>query len=116
MMYKDFIGLQRCEVGDKGTIKNEKLNISTVQMVVKKVYDVVNNRTESVELGNIKTSFTGQRKFNNTISDGNSMNDKLQSELYDLKLKTLSTHINLANYTHEELEKFTHKEIGGEKK
>lgn len=115
-MYKDFIGLQRCEVGDKGTIKNEKLNISTVQMVVKKVYDVVNNRTESVELGNIKTSFTGQRRFNNTISSGNSMNDKLQSELYDLKLKTLSTHINLANYTHEELEKFTHKEIGGEKK
>lgn len=114
-MYKDFVDLQRCEVGDKGVIKNEKLNISTVQMVVKKVYDVVNNRTESIELGNIKTSFTGQRRFSNTISDGNSINDKLQSELYDLKLKTLSTHINIANYTHEELEKFTNKELGGEK-
>lgn len=114
-LYKDFIDLQRCDVGDKGFVKNEKLNISTQQMIVKKVYDAVNNHVESIELGNIKNSLIRCKSFSNTISDGSSINDKLQSELYDLKLKTLSTYTNLENYTHKELEKFTYKEIGGEK-
>lgn len=113
--FKAFSEISCCEVGDTGKVKNERLDIETNQQIVKKVYDCVLNRTESIELGNVQQSLTRYGSYSNTISSGNSLNDKLQSELYDLKLKTLGTHINLENYTYDELSLLANAEVGGER-
>lgn len=113
-LYKDFAELQRCEVGDRGIIRNEKLNIFTEQMIVRKVYDAVNDRVESVELGNIKNSLTRNGSYSNIVSDGNSLADKQQKEIHNLKVRTFSSHSALAAYSHNELQEFTYKELGGE--
>ena len=39
MATKDFINLQRCEIGDTGIIHNQRLDISNVQKIVKKTVD-----------------------------------------------------------------------------
>ena len=66
--YKDFINLQRCEIGDTGIIHNERLDISNVQKIVKKTVDGITGDVISVELGTAKGTITRPKKFTNTMS------------------------------------------------
>lgn len=71
-LYKDFIGLQKCLVGDTGTIYCEELGISTTQKIVKKTVDVLTQSTVSVELGNLTSSLTRRDKYAGTLRINNS--------------------------------------------
>ena len=71
-LYKDFIGLQNCNVGDTGTIYCEALGIATQQKIVKKTIDVLNHSTVSIELGNLSSSLTRKDRYSGTIRVGNS--------------------------------------------
>ena len=66
--YKDFIDLQRCEIGDTGIIHNERLGISNVQKIVKKTVDGITGDVISIELGTAKGTITRPKKFTNTMS------------------------------------------------
>lgn len=59
-LYKDFIGLQECNLGDTGTIYHELLGISTTQQIVKKTINGINGETISSELGNLRKSLTSE--------------------------------------------------------
>ena len=71
-LYKDFIGLQECNVGDTGLIYCEELGISTTQKIVRKTIDVLTQSTVEVELGNLSSSLTRRDKFGGTIRINNS--------------------------------------------
>ena len=58
--YKDFIGLQKCNLGDTGTIYHTELGINTVQQIVKKTIDGLTGETLSVELGSIRKTLTSE--------------------------------------------------------
>lgn len=66
--YKDFIGLQRCEISDTGIIHNQRLDISNVQKIVKKTVDGITGDVISIELGNAKKTITRPKRFTNTLS------------------------------------------------
>ena len=53
-LYKDFIKLQECNIGDIGTICHEPLGISVTQQIVKKVVDGITGETISIELGSLR--------------------------------------------------------------
>lgn len=63
-MYKDFIGLQSCELGDIGSIYNEELGIQTTQQIVKKTIDGITGEVTSIELGSLRKSFTSNGRVN----------------------------------------------------
>lgn len=67
-LYKDFINLQRCNVGDTGTIKNEVLGIDTTEKVVKKVTDAIRNKTVSIQLNSLSKSLVKNNAFDNVIA------------------------------------------------
>lgn len=68
-LYKDFIGLQECNVGDTGYIYCEELGISTLQKIIKKTVDVLTGNTVSIELGNMQDSLTRKDKYSNMVDD-----------------------------------------------
>ena len=55
--YKDIAPLQRVKLCDYVTIYFEKLGITAKAKVVKTVYDVLNERYDSIQLGEAKTDF-----------------------------------------------------------
>lgn len=59
-MYKDFIGLQECNLGDIGTVYHELLGINTTQQIVKKTINGITGETISIELGNLRKSLTSE--------------------------------------------------------
>lgn len=59
-MYKDFIGLQECNLGDIGTVYHELLGINTTQQIVKKTISGITGETISIELGNLRKSLTSE--------------------------------------------------------
>ena len=59
-MYKDFIGLQECNLGDIGTVYHEVFGISTTQQIVKKTINGITSETISIELGNLRKSLTSE--------------------------------------------------------
>lgn len=71
-LYKDFINLKECNVGDTGNIYCEELDISTEQKIVKKTIDVMTGNTVSIELGNLSNSLTRRDKYAGTIETGDS--------------------------------------------
>lgn len=71
-LYKDFIGLAECNVGDTGNIYCEELGISTLQKVIKKTIDVLTGDTVSIELGNMQSSLTRADKYSTLIYDDSS--------------------------------------------
>lgn len=68
-LYKDFIGLQECNVGDTGYIYCEELGISTLQKIIKKTIDVLTGNTISIELGNMQDSLTRKDKYSSMVND-----------------------------------------------
>ena len=61
--YKDIAPLERVKLCDRVKVDFEKLGISTTAKIVKTVYDVLNDRYSSVEIGSVRTSLA------DTISD-----------------------------------------------
>ena len=54
--YKNIAALERLKLCDTLTIKHEKLGISNTAKIVKTVYDVINERYESMTIGDVRTS------------------------------------------------------------
>lgn len=73
--YKNILPLQTVKLCDMVNVKFEKLGISTTAKVVKTVYDVLNERYDSVEIGTIRTSLAS------TITDATSALTTAQSQL-----------------------------------
>ena len=105
-LYKDFLGLQKCEIGDTGTIYHEELGISTVQKVIKKTIDALTGETTSIELGKLRGSFIRTPTTYN-ISSGNSDTDKIARQLAELNKITIGTNItNIEKYIIREVENY----------
>ena len=105
-LYKDFLNLQDCNVGDTGTVYHEELGISTVQKIIKKTVDVLTGETVSIELGKLRNSFTRTPTTLN-ISSGNSEADKLARQLADLNKITIGTNIeNIEKYVIRDIENY----------
>ena len=86
--YKDFINLQRCELGDTGIIHNERLGISNVQKIVKKTVDGITGDVISIELGTAKGTITRPKKFTNTMSPQDTTYVLMQQVYEQLQLQT----------------------------
>ena len=84
-LYKDFIGLAECNVGDTGYIYCEELGISTLQKVVKKTVDLLTGDTVSVELGNMQSSLTRQDKYSNLVYDDSSAAKAAQAAIEEAR-------------------------------
>lgn len=89
-MYKDFIGLQECNLGDIGTIIHEPLGISTTQQIIKKTIDGITGETISIELGSLRKSFTSSGRINGGLNS-------VQSELIKNEIAAENTWENLGN-------------------
>lgn len=112
-LYKDFLSLQQCEIGDTGLVYHEELGISTVQKVIRKTVDALTGETTSIELGKLRGSFT-RTPTTYSISSGNSEADKLARQLADLNKKTVGTSIaNMEQYTIKELENYNISDLEG---
>ena len=93
-MYKDFIGLQECNLGDTGTVYHEVLGISTTQQIVKKTINGITGETISIELGSLRKSFTSDGRINGGINSA-------QSELIKNEIAAENTWENLGNLGYE---------------
>ena len=93
-LYKDFIGLQECNLGDTGTIYHELLGINVTQQIVKKTINGITGETISSELGSLRKSFTSDGRINGSI-------DSEQSELIKSEIKIENTWENLGNLGYE---------------
>lgn len=78
-LYKDFIDLKHCNVGDTGKIFCEELGIETLQKVIKKTVDCLTGDVISIELGNLNSSLTRSDKFSSTISSGSAAEKAAQA-------------------------------------
>lgn len=108
--YADFVDLQRCELGDTGTIYNEPLEISTTQKIVKKTIDELTGDVLNIELGTVERSIVRPLKFSNVLPTDNlqnKMNAALKQQLAVLSATTFGTIDSLENYTVDQLELFT---------
>jgi hypothetical protein len=56
-------------VGSSGKIYSEELGIETTQIIIKKVYDVVNDTTVSIDLGDSRSVFTRPYSYPNMVID-----------------------------------------------
>lgn len=93
-MYKDFIGLQECNLGDIGTVYHELLGINTTQQIVKKTINGITGETISIELGSLRKSFTSDGRINGGINSA-------QSELIKNEIAAENTWENLGNLGYE---------------
>lgn len=89
-VYKDFIGLQECNLGDIGKVIHELLGISTTQQIVRKTVDGITGETLSIELGSLRKSFTSDGRINGGMNS-------VQSELLREEIAAPNTWENLGN-------------------
>lgn len=81
--YADIAPLERVKLCDRVKVEFEKLGISTTAKVVKTVYDVLNDRYSSIEIGSVRTSLA------DTISDTSGLLETtLQQATYAAKNAT----------------------------
>ena len=97
-LYKGFINLQRCELGDIGTIYNEELGINTIQQIVKKTIDGITGEVVSIELGSLRKTITSKGRINGGY-------DSVRTELIKNEIAANNTWYGLgdAGYTMEQL-------------
>lgn len=65
--YSDVKNLATCEVGDTGTVYDEELDIYTVQKIISKKIDIINQMTTSVILGSFIPSIADLDKYKNNV-------------------------------------------------
>lgn len=97
-LYKGFINLQRCELGDIGTIYNEELGINTIQQIVKKTVDGITGEVVSIELGSLRKTITSKGRINGGY-------DSVRTELIKNEITANNTWYGLgdAGYTMDQL-------------
>lgn len=93
-LYKSFVGLQECNLGDIGTVYHEILGINTTQQIVKKTINGITGETISIELGSLRKSFTSDGRINGGINSA-------QSELIKNEIAAENTWENLGNLGYE---------------
>lgn len=93
-LYKSFIGLQECNLGDIGTVYHELLGINTTQQIVKKTIDGITGEAIGIELGSLRKSFTSDGRINGGINS-------VQSELIKNEIAAENTWENLGNLGYE---------------
>lgn len=85
--------------------------------IVSKTYDVVAQKTTEIEIGNFKNAISRRSFMSETVSDGQSAEDKqnmaIQDEIKDNKLKMLNTWRGARAFTWREISKFTWGEVSG---
>ena len=67
--YKQFSQIMNMSVGSSGKIYSEELGIETTQIIIKKVYDVVNDTTVSIDLGDSRSLITRPYNYPNMVID-----------------------------------------------
>lgn len=113
-LYKDFIEMKRCNVGDTGKIFCEELGIETIQKVVKKTIDCLTGNTVSIELGNLNSSLTRLDKFSSTISSGSAAEKSVKAQansIREVKIASLKTWEDAKGYKWNELTDITWQEV-----
>lgn len=63
-LYKDFIGLSACKLGDTGIVYNSKLGIYTTQQVIKVTMDGITGEITNIELGSLRKSYVSNNHTN----------------------------------------------------
>ena len=63
-LYKDFIGLSACKLGDTGIVYNSKLGIYTTQQVIKVTMDGITGEITDIELGSLRKSYVSNNRTN----------------------------------------------------
>lgn len=113
-LYKDFINLQKYNVGDTVNIHCEELDVITNQKIIKKTIDAISGDTISIELGDSRSSLTRRDKFGQTIAKNTAEskeNAALREELRKTKLKLMRTWGDADYFTWKETEQFTWGEV-----
>ena len=91
--YKDFLDLQNYEVGDTGYVYCEPLQINTLQRVIAIKRNELTDEIETITLGNMQNSLIRPSYMGNTITSGNTVNDKqlaaVQEQVDDLAFAAL---------------------------
>lgn len=106
--YEDFTQLMSFNVGDSGEIYSEELGIETTQEIIKKVYNVLTEETEKIELGIKKGGYLSAPVFSNLITDENALNDikiKQDAKLGNILALGKMTIFELEQYSTEQLER-----------
>ncbi|MBP5378328.1 MAG: phage tail protein [Ruminococcus sp.] len=91
--YKDFLDLQNYEVGDTGWVYCEELQINTLQKIIAIKRNELTDEIIKLTLGNMQNSILRPSYMGNTISSGNTVNDKqlaaVQEQVDDMTFVTL---------------------------
>ncbi len=106
--YEDFTQLMSFNVGDSGKIYSEDLGIETTQEIVKKVYNVLTEETEKIELGIKKSGFLSAPVFSNLITDENALNNIIintNNKLGNILALEKMTIFELEQYSIEQIER-----------
>lgn len=96
--YKDFLGLDNYEVGDKVTIYHKDLNIYYTDLeIISKTIDIVKQQTVEIEIGSFRDSTVRKPDYSNTITSGHSVIDKtgavLSDEIFDSNTRVMTEDI-----------------------
>lgn len=117
--YKDFLQLNNFEVGDIVQVRHKDLGIDFKNLkIIKKTYDVLQQKTASMEIGGFRGSFGRSSFMADTISTGTSTADKqfnaIAQELYDTSTRQMSISIaGMQMFAIAELQKRTLNELKG---
>lgn len=103
--YKQFSQIMNMNVGSSGKIYSEELGIETTQIIIKKVYDVVNDTTVSIDLGDSRSVLTRPYSYPNMVID------EATKQLIDANRPVPPIINNLEKMTINYMQTFTIKEL-----
>ena len=117
-LYAGFIGLQSCEVGDTGIIRNRVLDIVDTQKVIRKQINVLTDEVISIDLGNMPGSIARRKRYADTVTPGGGVTDKLISatdaKLQAIEIATISVDIHgMTSYPISTLQKYAIMDLEG---
>lgn len=113
--YKEFQQLDAYEVGDRVIIYHKDLDIYYSHLeIISKRYDVVKRRTVEIQIGDFKNAITQRAYMSDTISDGQTAQDKMNAQLFAQDTKIMSVSISgMETFDIFALEKRTINELEG---
>lgn len=83
-LYKDFLALDDYEVGDHITVYHKDLDIFYANLeIISKTFDVVSQKTSEIQIGSLRSAITSRPFMSQTVSSGNSVEDKQYISLDD---------------------------------
>lgn len=113
--YKEFQQLDAYEVGDRVIIYHKDLDIYYSHLeIISKRYDVVKRQTVEIQIGDFKNAITQRAYMSDTISDGQTAQDKMNAQLFAQDTKIMSVSISgMETFDIFSLEKRTINELEG---